>query len=517
MQRQFDRNDIIEYEHSSAGKLPACDRPVFHLTPPIGWMNDPNGFSWYEGRYHLFYQYYPFDTCWGPVSWGHAVSRDLLRWEQLPPALVPDQDYDCGGCFSGTAVQLDDGRQMLMYTGYVPVPGDPEHRGVQSQCIAFGDGLGYEKYEGNPVITDRDLPQGGDRYEFRDPKLKREKDGSFRVLVANHNRSRGAQILQYASGDGLHWSFDRVLAQNRTPGGAEKDRLGWMWECPDDFRLNDRRILIASAMDVDAEDAGAAGISAYPDRKTCFCMIGEETADGGFREIAHHPLDQGFDFYAGQSMQAPDGRRILIGWMQDPDTAEHRGIDFPVNGQMSLPRQLELKEDRLLQWPVAELDQRRADPVIHKGLRLEGELPEGIRLEGVSGRLVDMEVSIRPCEKEPCRKIGIRFAARGQGPGADSLYTELTFEPESAQVTLDRSHAGPGHTERTRRQIKVRQRGGKLDIRLVLDRLSAEVFINNGEQVMSAVIYTDRTAEDIIFFTDGVAMVDIAKYRIKEK
>ena len=143
---------IIEYERNSAELLRSSDRPAFHLSPPIGWMNDPNGFSWFGGSYHLFYQYYPFNTNWGAVSWGHAVSSDLLRWKQLPPALTPDQIYDEGGCFSGTAIERD-GKQMLMYTGFVPGANDPKGRGVQMQCIAFGDGLTYEKYEGNPVIT----------------------------------------------------------------------------------------------------------------------------------------------------------------------------------------------------------------------------------------------------------------------------------------------------------------------------------------------------------------------------
>ena len=625
MQRTIRITDITEYEHRSAGALPAEDRPVFHLSPPVGWMNDPNGFSWYGDRYHLFYQYYPFDIIWGPVSWGHAVSRDLLHWEQLPPALAPDQSYDCGGCFSGTAIELaaDEAKgilrnpeenpeetpeenpggnpektpkenpgslQMLMYTGFLPGPEDPPYRGRQSQCLAFGDGLTYEKYEANPVITEEDLPEGGDPYEFRDPKLYRTEDGNFHVLVANHNTRLGAQILQYQSPDGFHWSFERVLVSNRireakVEQADEKaapdeerwlDRLGWMWECPDYFHLDGREILIASAMDVSAEAANAAEALAaqevketpdeqeaqaasaeqeaqetlretgwppsgrYAGGKTCFCMIGTEEGDGSFHEIAHHPMDQGFDFYAGQTVLSPEGRRILIGWMQNPDTAERRGVSFPINGQMSLPRELRLQGRHILQWPVSELEKLREEPVIYRDLRLTGKSGKSfngesgtsgtslnaeesaekeIRLDGIRGRVMDMEISIRPAAGEGYRMFGIRFAAGEGDSSAESgrLYTELKYEPEGSRLTLDRSHAGPGSGGLTKRQVKVRERGGKLDLRLVMDRLSAEVFINNGEQVMSAVIYTGRTAEDISFFIDGVAMVDIAKYRIKEK
>ena len=129
------------------------ERPVFHLTPEKGWMNDPNGFSWYGGKYHLFYQAYPDGTNWGPTHWGHAVSEDFIRWELLPDALVPDQEYDIGGCFSGTALTDEDGRHMLMYTGCWPEQENQQGYGRQIQCIAFGDGTTYEKYDDNPVIT----------------------------------------------------------------------------------------------------------------------------------------------------------------------------------------------------------------------------------------------------------------------------------------------------------------------------------------------------------------------------
>ena len=514
---------ITEYEHENAELIRSIDRPAFHLSPPVGWMNDPNGFNRYGESYHLFYQYYPFNASWGAVSWGHAISSDLLRWEHVPPALTPDQGYDEGGCFSGTAIERD-GKQMLMYTGFVPVPEDPQRRGVQTQCIAFGDGLTYEKYEGNPVITSEDLPAGGDPYEFRDPKIYRAEDGTYRVLLPNRNWEHGTQLLRYRSEDGFSWSFDRVIVSNRDETG--KDLLGWMWECPDWFPLGGQQMLIASAMDVaPGTPAGSFGTLAgtpaggtepeahlaYPGGKTSFCMIGETTEEGDFRISCHRPLDQGLDFYAAQTMEDADGRRILIGWMQDPDTAEHRGIDYPINGQMSLPRELELKDGRLTQRPIREFEKLRTEPVILRGQRLDSART----FEGIRGRCIDMEIHLRPAGENVYREFTLRFA-QGQVNG-EEVFTSFTYAPEDSMVTIDRSHSGAGHTKKTRRQVKVRDRGGELTMRLVLDRMSAEVFINDGEQVLSNVIYTDRSAEDITFFIDGVAMVDIAKYRIKEK
>ena len=146
--------EVREYEEKMGAKIPMEKRPAFHLSSRIGWMNDPNGFSFYQGQYHLFYQYYPYNTVWGPCYWGHAVSKDLIHWEYLPAALAPDEEYDKDGCFSGSAIELEDGRQMLIYTGVVKKETeDGSIRDLQQQCLAFGDGLNYRKYENNPILT----------------------------------------------------------------------------------------------------------------------------------------------------------------------------------------------------------------------------------------------------------------------------------------------------------------------------------------------------------------------------
>lgn len=139
------------------------ERPAFHLTPPAGWLNDPNGFSFYGGQYHLFFQYNPYAAHWDKMHWGHAVTSDFLKWTYLPAVLAPDSFLDEGGCFSGSAIELEDGRQLLMYTGLTPEPKDcaspeadacdpdakkaPEYYQVQN--LAVGDGRDYVKYECN--------------------------------------------------------------------------------------------------------------------------------------------------------------------------------------------------------------------------------------------------------------------------------------------------------------------------------------------------------------------------------
>ena len=137
-----------KYEDEQGKQIKAEDRPVFHVSPYVGWMNDPNGFSYYRGEYHLFYQYHPYDTYWNSMHWGHVVSKDLLHWEYLPAALAPDEEYDKIGCFSGSATELGDGRQLLIYTAVDQEKmEDGTVRDIQTQAVAVGDGKNYKKYE----------------------------------------------------------------------------------------------------------------------------------------------------------------------------------------------------------------------------------------------------------------------------------------------------------------------------------------------------------------------------------
>ena len=157
-------------------------RPLYHVSAPVGWINDPNGLSEYDGRIHLFYQYYPYKREWGPMHWGHSVTDDMMRWEQLPTALAPDESYDKDGCFSGSAIEAD-GKHVLVYTGVskqVQVDGSVLER--QNQCVAVGDGIDYEKYQNNPVVKGDMLPEACSLVDFRDPKIWKEDDRYYLIV-----------------------------------------------------------------------------------------------------------------------------------------------------------------------------------------------------------------------------------------------------------------------------------------------------------------------------------------------
>ena len=487
--------DARRYEEAMEKSISPEQRPTFHLSTRVGWMNDPNGFSYYDGQYHLFHQYHPYDSHWGPMHWAHAVSDDLLHWRYLPAALAPDMPYDRNGCFSGSAIPLPDGRHLLMYTGVAEeMTPSGETRCVQTQCLAFGDGVNYDKYPGNPVIAAADLPEGGNPSEFRDPKLWQEADGSYRVMLAADHADGGGRMLLYRSDDLAHWTLVGTVAKN---GG----RLGLMWECPDLFTLDGVDVLLASAQDMLPK-----GFE-YHNGNGTFCLLGRFDPDSGqFTEQADQAVDYGIDFYAPQTLLTPDGRRVMIGWMQNWDTCNLHVKSTPWFGQMSLPRELSIKDGRLYQRPLRELEALRGEMVEYRDVEIENG---AVTLPGVEGRTVDLEIEIEPAEGELFNRFAVRFAQD------ETYHTGFSFRPRESVVKVDRKFSGSRRAIIHQRRAKVDHDNGRLKLRLILDRFSVEAFINDGEKVMSATVSTDPSATGISFFADGRARFSVRMWPLR--
>ena len=479
------------FEAQYGPHIPDSERPAFHATPTIGWMNDPNGFSFYKGECHLFYQYYPYSNEWGPMHWGHLKTRDFLRWERLPAALAPDQEYDSSGCFSGGAVELPDGRQLLMYTGVQRSHNaDGFLQDVQTQCVAVGDGVNYEKWGGNPVLDGKDLPEGGSTTDFRDPKVWRDKDGDFYAVIGNRTADGSGAILLYRGIEDFKGEFVRTLDQCH-------NQYGKMWECPDFFPLDGKQMLITSP-----QDMKPVGLEFHAGNGT-LCLIGEYDPEKGFFRQSAQAIDYGLDFYAPQTLEAPDGRRIMIAWMQNWDTLSIASLKAPWFGQMTVPRELSIKNGRLYQWPVRELDGLRSGHVSYQNVDFQGELT----LEGIKGRKVDITITLRPGDEAHIyKKFSVWF-------GQDNTYhTAISFRPYESILKIDRKFSGSRRAIIHQRRCKVPQTGGAITFRMILDRFSVEIFVNHGEQTLSATMYTDQSADGFRFFADGKVDMDIEKY-----
>ncbi len=446
-------------------------RPFFHLTPPIGWMNDPNGFSIFKNKVHLFFQYHPYNTQWGPMHWGHVESDDFVKWKYLPIALAPDETYDNFGCFSGTAIEFNK-KHVIAYTGVESIiEENGDKKEIQRQCICIGDGLNYEKCDFNPVLNEKELPEGSNKYDFRDPKLWVEND-IFYMAVASRNIDESGQILVYNSSNLKDWEFVSTLDKCN-------NRYGKMWECPDLFHLDDSDFLLTSPQEMKAVETNI-----YDQFGTIYVSGYLNKNDYTFQENIIKSIDLGFDFYAPQTILNTDGRRIMIAWMQSWTNPLFDSTDG-FCGMMSFPRELSSKNGRLFQKPVKEIEKY----YIKTNTMEIDKIPEQLtKYDNLSSRLNDIEFIFN--YEESC-ELELRVAAN------DSVYTSIIFKSSDLTIDFDRSKSLIKESKYNKRTIKLNNNESSLKIRILMDKYSLELFINDGEFTSTNIIRTPMEIDGI--------------------
>jgi len=419
-------------------------RPQFHFSPKKNWTNDPNGLVFYKGEYHLFFQHNPFGIDWGNMHWGHAVSKDLVHWEELPIALAPDEH---GTCFSGSAVvdwdnasglqTRDEKAIVAFYTG-APVPEVPDGPRF-TQCIAYSNDRGrtWTKYDENPVL-------GHIAAQNRDPKVFWHAASKQWIMALFLDKN---DYALFASKDLREWTR---LSDVSVPGCGE---------CPDFFEL---------AVDGD------------PARKKWLFLggngnhlIGSFDGKAFVVESGPHQGDYGNNFYATQSyndIPAADGRRIQIAWMNGGKYPE-----MPFNQQMSFPCELTLRSFpeglRMCRWPVHEIETLRKgessweERVLH---------PRENVLDGVSGDLFDINAEFELMDGD---EFG--FSIRGEAVSYSVKEHTISCLGKSAPLSPVQ---------------------GRIRLRILVDRTSLEVFGNDGRVSMTSCFLpklSDRTLETL--------------------
>jgi fructan beta-fructosidase len=471
-------------------------RLQYHFTPPRNWINDPNGLVYYKGEYHLFYQLNPFGSKWGHMSWGHAVSADLLHWRDLPVALEEENGIMI---FSGSAVvdehnssglctkHRDDSSCLIaIYTGHT------EER--QTQNIAFSNDRGrtWTKYKNNPVI-DLHLKN------FRDPKvIWYEPEKKWVMITALSDQHK---LRFFDSHDLIHWN----AISDFGPAGA----TGGVWECPDLFELSlpgtdeTRWVLV-----VNINPGGIAGGSGTQ------YFVGR--FDGTKFTNDNPPsqqlwMDYGKDYYAAVSYfgrKPGDRRRIMIGWLSNWQYAK----DTPETGwrgAMALPREVSLFQSsqgiRVKQEPVREIAALRRNasapsvvPAQRPGVLDWDDADQQLRNIAVDGKCLEIEISLLPGS---ARHFGIRVF---QGPRHQ---TEIGVDADRGILYIDRTLSGvtdfskefPG---RQTAPLAVKE---AVVLRVFLDRSSVEVFATGGKITLTDRVYPEQNDTGVSLFSDGEA------------
>ncbi|GAB6100575.1 sucrose-6-phosphate hydrolase [Halanaerocella petrolearia] len=465
-------------------------RLQYHVMPPAGWLNDPNGFIQFDGAYHLFYQFHPCGPESGLKYWGHYTSQNLIDWEEQSIALTPNKWYETHGCYSGSAVD-NDGILTLMYTGNV------KNDGVRSayQCLVTSeDGVDFKKSEDNPVINSQ--PEGYTAH-FRDPKVWKKDDVWYMVIGAQTVKEEG-RVLLYKSSDLKDWDLVGEVAGSNLNG---LDDFGYMWECPDLFELGDKEVLITLPQGLEPEG------DLYNNIYQAGYLVGKlDYETGEFDHGEFTELDRGFDFYAAQTTLDQQGRRIMVAWMGLPE--EDEKYAERENGwihAMTLPRVLELGEDdKLIQKPVPELKELRQERVEYQEVEINDE---ELALEGISGDVVEL---IAEFDIEDAHEFGLKVRSAEDG----SEETVIKYNTNNQKLSLNRNKSGQGGKGIRRCLL---ENDGAVKLHLFLDTSSLELFVNGGEEVFSSRIYPDKDSQEIKFFAqDGkVNLKKVEKWNLK--
>ena len=439
------------------------DRPRYHFTPPQNFMNDPNGLVFFDGEYHLFYQHNPFGEVWGHMSWGHAVSRDLVHWEQLPVALHEENDVMI---FSGSAV-VD-----WFNTSGFGTPGNPALVAIytghseteQTQNLAYSTDHGrtWKKYEGNPVIAI------GER-DFRDPKVFWHEPSRQWIMVTVLSDQH--KVRFDGSTDLKHWSYLGDFG----PAGATDGQ----WECPDLFALpvESETGLTKWVLKVDVLKGTGAQYFVGDFDGTQF------TNDVSADEIKR--VDFGADFYAAQSWSdEPNGRRIWIAWMNN----WHYANDIPTSpwrGLFSVPRQLSLRRFheglRLVQQPIEELGQ------FTKSIYYAENVDIAHANEQLAALKIDMAQEIEvQFDLDTAMNVGLKLCT---GDGEETI---IGYDVRSQELFVNRESAGDSaFSDRFAgvHRAPLASQGGKISLHIFLDSCSIEVFADGGSTVISDLIF----------------------------
>ena len=465
-------------------------RPQFHFTPKANWMNDPNGMFYYDGKYHLFYQYFPDSTVWGPMHWGHAESTDLLYWDHLPIALFPDS---IGCIFSGGAVVDNHNTSKLGTTKNPPIIATFTHHNFegekagtndfQKQSIAYSldGGSQWIKYKGNPVI-----PNSEKIKDFRDPKVVwHEQSQKWVLVLAAHDR-----VKFYSSTNLIDWEF-------LSDFGIENDNR--LWECPDFFPMkvegtDEYKWVLIVSIQTNAPNEGTA--TSY--------FIGEFNGKEFISEIKNQKwLDWGTDNYAfvtWNNLPKNDGRTIGIGWMSNWQYAQ---IVPTTNWRsaMTLPRELWLVKSEsnyfLHSLPVREFQTLRGESTSFDQMNITGEKVFDGSFSASQAEL-DLTIDLK---KTTANSFGIKL----QNDLGENLLVK--FNKSEGAMYVDRTNSRKNKFSddffKKIHSAPVNFEKEKMNVRLIIDAASIEIFINNGELSFTSIFFPSKNFDVISLFANN--------------
>ncbi|MED3795313.1 sucrose-6-phosphate hydrolase [Niallia alba] len=445
----------------------------FHIQPETGLLNDPNGFTFFNNQWHLFYQSFPFGPVHGLKSWYHLVSDDLIHWQPEGIAIKPDTDYDSHGVYSGSALPIGD-KLLLAYTGNVR---DEAWQRGSYQMGAWMNQEGHITKIEKPLINQR--PERITEH-FRDPQVIKYLDRYLMFIGAQTTNNQG-EVLVYQSDNLLDWKLNGSLDFNQ-------ESMGYMIECPSLIFLDEQPVLIFCPQGLDKKVANYQNI--YPN----FYIVGE-SFDYETCKINHVQdltlLDEGFDLYATQAFNAPDGRCLSIGWIGLPE------MEYPTFKDgwahcLSLVKELKLINGELYQYPVTEMKKLRKDKqkvVINDKM---------ITLEETKNSY-DLQIRVPSNSKGHIELFGNKDRDH---------FLCLEYDTINGKLKLDRSRTfNPINLNYGEERSTDLKKNEELLLSIFVDQSVCEIFINNGQKVMTTTYYPEQGQNNVYVEGDKECLI----------
>lgn len=423
----------------------------YHIRPPKGLLNDPNGLVYYKGVYHVFYQWNQTDTTHQSKSWGHITTKDFIHWKTYKPALEPGDWYDKDGCYSGSAIVFE-GKIYLFYTGNVR--GEKGER-KSYQCLAVSeDGIHFEKK--GPIL---EHPIKGYTAHVRDPKVWQGKEDNWWMILGAQKENLTGDALIYQSANLVDWTLVGSMLE-------ESISLGFMWECPDLLKFADRDIFVFSPQGLEAEGEKYNNIyqSGY--------FTGEFLENGTFvkDDQPFEELDRGFEFYAPQTFVDDAGRTILYGWVGVMEPEVEAAVPTRRQGwihALTIPREMRYENGKLIQYPIAELaNLRKENPTVIKSVGNEAvkmtSFQQDILIEW-SKAATDFVITVRN-------------------------EVEINYQANSKKLTVIRTN----WKTLVKEERSVFLKRDLMELRIMVESSLIELFLNRGEEVFTLRYFVDE-------------------------
>lgn len=444
----------------------------YHIQPKSGLLNDPNGFSYFNGKWQLFYQLYPMGPVHGVKSWAHITSKNLVDWTYEGIALLPDSSFDRHGVYSGSGIVIED-ELVLAYTGNVR---DSDWQRKSYQMLARMNKAGEIKKDQRPMIP---APPRGYTHEFRDPQVF-EYQENYWLLIGAQTETLEGKVLAYTgkSLETLHFAGSLNFTDQA---------MGFMVECPNLVFIDGKPVFLFCPQGLDKKIMNYQNI--YPN-----AYIVADSFDTDSLSLVNPSslanLDHGFDVYATQTFNAPDGRALAVSWVGLPE------IDYPSDSEgwahcLSLVKELQLKDGQLYQLPVKELIELRQER------------------QSMDGKISQQPLTLAE-ETTNCYEMHLDFSANSQGKL--HLYSDtqqdhsfiIDFDTKNGMISVDRSHVSNPFAQEygTTRTLTI-DKNESLSLQIFVDHSVCEIFVNGGQAVLTARVFPNHEEKNV--YLEGIS------------